>query len=355
MSNRGGKGKSQGRGAGYNPANRFERTSYEQDEDWYDDPEEPQQRTVFIADNTKSILATNESPDLGFDVSLNPYRGCEHGCIYCYARPFHEYLGYSSGLDFETKILVKENAPELLRNALQSKSWNPRVIEMSGVTDAYQPAERRYRLTRRCLEVLLEYRNPTGIVTKNFLITRDLDILAEMAEMGLVTVLLSITTLDSGLTRVLEPRTSHPGRRLEALRRLSEAGIPTGVFVAPVIPGLTDSELPAILERARDAGASFAGFIPVKLPHSVAPLFVDWLERYYPGAKEKVLNRIRDIRGGKLHDSRFGYRMTGQGPYADHIRSLFHASCNKLGLQTRSGPLRTDLFIRQPGPQTMLF
>ena len=245
-----------GRGTDSNPKNRFERITYERDEDWFDDPDAPLPATEFIPDNSRSIIAHNESPDLGFDVSVNPYRGCEHGCAYCYARPYHEYLGYSAGLDFETKILVKEHAPELLRKALMATSWEPQVVALSGVTDPYQPVERKMELTRRCLEVFFAFRNPVGIVTKNALVLRDLDILVPLAELDLVHVLISITTLDPKLQRILEPRTSHPERKLEALAKLRAADVPAGVFIAPVIPGLTDMEMPEILRRAKEADAS---------------------------------------------------------------------------------------------------
>src|SRR6267142_3736453 len=263
------------RGAGGNPPNRFEKLHVETDDD-YDADQDPLPRTQFLKDNTSTIITYNDSPDVGFQASINPYRGCEHGCIYCYARPFHEYLGFSAGLDFESKFMVKEDAPELLRNELSSPKWQPQVIFLSGVTDCYQPVERKLKLTRRCLEVLAEFRNPVFIVTKNQLVTRDVDLLSELARHHAVGVLLSITTLDAGLRKVMEPRTSPPAARLAAIRELASAGIPVGVNVAPIIPGLTDHEIPAILKAAAEAGATSAGYTVVRLPHAVAPLFVKW-------------------------------------------------------------------------------
>jgi DNA repair photolyase len=343
-----------GRGAAENPPNRFERSHHERDPEAVDD-EEPAPTTVFLKDTARSILASNESPDVGFEASINPYRGCEHGCVYCYARPTHEYLGFSAGLDFETKILVKEDAPRLLRRALSAPRWVPKVIAMSGVTDAYQPAERRLRLTRRCLEVLAECRTPVAIITKNRLVTRDLDLLGELARHGAAAVFLSITTLDAGLARVLEPRTSPPALRLAAIEALAGAGVPAGVMVAPVIPGLTDHELPAIVAAAAGAGARFAGYTTLRLPLGVAGLFAQWLERHAPGRKQRVLGRIRALRGGPLNDSRFGARMQGQGPFADLIAGLFDATCRKAGLGGGGPHLSTAAFRRPTGGQMMLF
>lgn len=343
-----------GRGAAGNPANRFERISYVPDPECTD-PEDPAPETQFLTDTSRSIIAYNDSPDVGFDASLNPYRGCEHGCIYCYARPTHEYLGFSAGLDFETKILVKEDAPDLLRGELASARWNPQVVAISGVTDPYQPVERRLMLTRRCLEVFLEFRNPVALVTKNYLVTRDLDLLAELARYDAASVTLSVTTLDGDLSRIMEPRTSHPNRRLAAVEALAQEGVPVGVLVAPVIPGLTDHEIPAILTAVARAGASFAGYTPVRLPHAVASLFEEWLTRHYPDKKEKVLNRIRAIRGGKLNDSRFGSRMQGEGIFAEQIAELFSLACRKAGLSEEGPDLSTAAFRRPSGPQLPLF
>jgi DNA repair photolyase len=345
--------KKHGRGAASNPANRFEKTSYEVSE--WDDPEDPSPQTAFLKDETRSIINYNDSPDVGFNASINPYRGCEHGCIYCFARPNHEYLGFSSGLDFETKILVKENAPELLRRELSSPKWEPQVIAISGVTDAYQPVERRLRLTRRCLEVLVEFRNPVVIITKNELVTRDIDLLRELARFDAVLVFISVTSLDGELARELEPRASQPARRLAAIEALSSAGVPVGSLVAPVIPGLTDHEMPAIVSTVAKAGAVAAGYVPLRLPYGVAPLFEEWLTLHRPLQKEKILNRIRDIRGGRLNDPNFMTRMQGHGAYAEHLSELFELSCRRAGLNSKRPKLSADAF-RRPGPlQRSLF
>ena len=341
------------RGAGSNPPNRFERLHLEANADW--DPEQdPLPRTHFLRDRTATILAHNDSPDIGFDTTLNPYRGCEHGCIYCYARPTHEYLGFSSGLDFETRIMVKEDAPELLRRELSHPRWRPRTIGMSGVTDCYQPVERRLKLTRRCLEVLAEFRNPVAIVTKNYLITRDLDVLSELARWKAVCVFVSITSLDSGLRKVLEPRTSPPPARLAAIRALAQAGVPTGVLVAPIIPGLTDHEIPSIVAAAAAAGARFGGYEVLRLPHAVAPLFEEWLARHVPQKKDKILNRIRSIRGGKLNHSAFGLRMRGEGIFADQIARLFAVASRKAGWQGDEPELSSVNFRRPARAQLEL-
>src|SRR5437870_3066830 len=249
-----------GRGAAENPVNRFERVAYERDVDW-NEPDDPAPKTQFYRDASASVITYNDSADVGFSASITPYRGCEHGCIYCYARPYHEYLGFSAGLDFETKIMVKENAPELLRRELSSPKWTPRVIALSGVTDCYQPVERKLKLTRRCLQVLAEFRNPAVVITKNHLVTRDLDVLLELARHNAAAVFISVTTLDMELRKVMEPRTSPPASRLSAIEMLSKAGVPAGVLVAPVIPGLTDHEMPSIIAAAVQAGAQFAGYV----------------------------------------------------------------------------------------------
>jgi DNA repair photolyase len=338
------------RGAATNPPNRFEPWSLEPDLDWWD-PDEPPPATRFFKDLSTSILSTNDSPDVGFAVSINPYRGCEHGCIYCYARPTHEYLGFSAGLDFETRILIKEHAPSLLRQALESPRWHPQVIGLSGVTDCYQPIERRLKLTRQCLEVLAEFRNPVSIVTKNELVTRDLDLLQELARHQAVVVSISLPTLIPDLRKVLEPRTSPPHARLSAIRKLAAAGVPAGVLVAPVIPGLTDHEIPSVLKAAASAGACFAGYQILRLPGAVAPLFEQWLERHAPEKKDKVLGRIRSIRGGKLNDPRFGSRMRGEGVFADQISQMFHVACRKVRLPEDGPELSTAAFRRPPGLQ----
>ena len=346
-----------GRGAGFNPANRFEATRHELELEQVEEDEEylaalNRPRTEYLPDRSRTIIAENKSPDVGFETSINPYRGCEHGCIYCYARPTHEFLGYSAGLDFETKLLVKEDAPELLRAELASPSWRPRVLALSGVTDPYQPLEHRLGLTRRCLSVLAEFRQAVSIITKNRLVTRDIDLLGELARHGAAGAFLSITTLDPELTGRMEPRTTRPAGRLEAIARLTEAGIPAGVMVAPVIPGLTEHEMPAILQAAAEAGARHAGFTLVRLPLAVAPLFEDWLGRHYPDRKDKVLQRIRTMRGGRLNESRFGLRMGGEGHHAAMISRLFRSACRRAGLNQQPWPVSTAAFHR-PGPMQL--
>lgn len=350
-----------GRGTSDNPANRFDVLHYEVDPDdddalraRSDDFDAPPQ-TLYLRDASRSILSTNQSPDVPFDTSVNPYRGCEHGCIYCYARPGHEFLGFSAGLDFETRILVKQDAPELLRAALTAKRWKPQVIGMCGVTDPYQPIERRTRITRRCLEVLRDFRNPVGLITKSAGVTRDVDVLAELAESQCVSVTLSITTLRSDVHRLMEPRASHPDQRLRAVETLARAGVPVGVSVAPVIPGLTDEEIPQILKAASDAGAQRAGFILLRLPHGVRDLFASWLDSHFPDRARKVLNHIRETRGGELNDWQFGSRMRGQGVMAEQIESLFRVCARKQGLTREFPPLTTKHFRRPPSPQLDLF
>jgi DNA repair photolyase len=343
------------RGALENPPNRFEKLHLEPDEDWNPD-EDVLPRTQFFVDHSKTVIAHNDSPDIGFTSSLNPYRGCEHGCIYCYARPTHEYLGFSSGLDFETRIMVKLNAAELLRQELSSLKWKPQVIVMSGVTDCYQPVERKLKLTRRCLETMLEFRNPVAIITKNSLVARDADVLSELAKHHCASVCLSITTLDKDLRSVMEPRTSPPQARLNAIRKLADANIPVSVNVAPIIPGLTDHEMPAILKAAHDAGATAAGFTVVRLPYSNAALFEKWLETHFPDRKEKVLNRIKAMRGGKLYNSQWGSRMRGEGIFAEQIEAMFDVARRKAGFQNvRNYELSTASFHRPDGPQLSLF
>ncbi len=343
-----------GRGASHNPANRFEQLHLEPDPDDENDPDRPARRTIYLRDFTRTIIAHNDSPDVGFESSINPYRGCEHGCIYCYARPTHEYLGFSAGLDFESRIMVKENASELLEAELSSPRWKPQTLVMSGVTDPYQPVERRLKITRGCLQVLARFRNPVGIITKNQLVTRDLDLLGELAAHGAAAVNISITSLDSKLQRVLEPRTSTPRARLDAIRRLLIAGIPVGVMTAPIIPGINDHEIPTILEAAAEAGARFAGYTVVRLPYAVAPLFERWLEEHFPDRKEKVLGRIRQLRGGdRLNDPRFKSRMRGEGIFAEQIRDLFTVGCKRAGMGERP-KLSTEAF-RRPKEQLTLF
>lgn len=355
--------KIKGRGSVSNTTGRFESLQAASLEDGEiavfqdEDPNDPQPkrlRTRFYRDSSRTIVTENDSPDIPFRYSVNCYRGCEHGCAYCYARPTHEYLGMSAGLDFESKIFVKERAPELLREKLMSRSWQPECIVMSGITDCYQPAERKFELTRRCLEVLSEFRNPVGIITKNQLVTRDLDLLQEMAKEDLAVVYLSITTLDTELGRSLEPRTSSPSGRLQAIEMLSKAGVPVGVNVAPVIPGLTDHELPKILQAAKEAGARFAGYVPLRLPYSVSNIFSEWLEANRPEAAEKVLSQIREMRGGKLNEKDFHTRMRGQGPRAENMQKMFTLFAARFGLNQDEFSFRNDLF-RRPGDQMTLF
>lgn len=343
-----------GRGAPMNPSNRFDEVAYVRDEEW-DEEETPRPGTQCLPDASKTILATNDSPDIPFEASLNPYRGCEHGCVYCYARPTHEYFGYSAGLDFETKIFVKHDAPALLRRQLLSKRWEPKSISISGVTDPYQPIERKLQITRQCLEVLAEFRNPCGIVTKNRLVTRDIDVLQELARHNAVGVFVSVTTLDVALNRVMEPRTSLPQHRLEAIRALANAGIPVGVMIAPVVPGLTDEEIPRIAEAAAEAGARHAGFIMLRLPYAVAPLFEAWLDQHYPAKKERILNRVRSMRGGDLYKSEFGTRMRGEGFHAEQIANLYKVACNRYGLNKTHLELSRDSFRRPESGQMNLF
>jgi DNA repair photolyase len=346
------------RGTAENPVNRFTPISYGADVFGDVPPDERSAPyTQFFRDSSRSILAENDSPDVGFSTGLNPYRGCEHGCIYCYARPTHEYLSFSAGLDFETKILVKENAPQLLRQKFMSPRWTPRVIAMSGVTDCYQPAERHFQLTRRCLEVMAEFRNPVVIITKNQLVTRDIDILQKLARFQAVTVYLSVTTLDEKLRLKLEPRTSSGERRLKAIETLSQAGIPTGILISPIIPGLNDVEIPQLLKSAAAAGARFAHYTLVRLPHGVADLFEGWLKEHFPDRHAKVMNKIKEMHRGKRNDSRFGHRMEGEGILADQLYQFFELWRRKLGF-SRETELATDHFRRPlppPSPQISLF
>ena len=324
-----------------------------QEWDDYPDEERPLLRTEFFKDSSRTIVSENKSPDIGFNFSMNPYRGCEHGCAYCYARPTHEYLGHSAGLEFESKIYVKYAAADLLREKLRSKSWKPEPIFLSGVTDCYQPIERKLQITRQCLEVFVEFHHPVSIITKNHLITRDVDLLSQLAKINGTVVYLSVTTLDDDLAATLEPRTSRPQARLKAIQTLAEKGVPVGVNVAPIIPGLTDHEMPAILKAAKVAGARFAGFTPVRLPLAVLPLFTEWLEVHRPDKKTKVLELIKNMRGGKLNDPRFGSRMRGEGPVAENIRQMFKLYARREGLNQEKLKLSTEHFIR-PGDQMSL-
>lgn len=335
------------RGASINPTGRFEALKFEPDPE-FDPADLPAPHTRFFHDSASSLITYNDSPDVGFDASLNIYRGCEHGCSYCFARPFHEYLGYSAGLDFETKIFVKTDAPQLLREELSSRKWKLQMVVMSGVTDCYQPAERHFRLTRACLEIFAEFLNPVGIITKSALVTRDIPILAELARHRAAHVAVSVTTLDRELAQHMEPRAAAPLHRLRAIEQLSAAGIPVTVMAAPMIPGLTDHELPAILEAARKAGAVSAGYVVLRLPYGVKDIFSRWLDDHEPGKKARVLDRIREFRGGKLYDSTWGLRGKGTGIFAEQLARVFEVTTRRLGFDQARAPLSTASF-RPPG------
>jgi DNA repair photolyase len=318
-----------GRGASDNPRGRFEKLERERD---FEDTVESHPQTVITLQRARSIISRNDSPDLPFSQSINPYQGCEHGCIYCYARPSHAYLGLSPGLDFETKLFAKENAAELLREELSRPGYRPELISLGANTDPYQPAERKLRITRGILEVLREFRHPVGIVTKGSLIERDLDLLGPMAVEGLVQVFVSIGTLDGEIARTLEPRAAAPHRRVETVRRLSAAGVPCGVFVAPIIPFLNDKDMEAVLEAVAEAGARSASFTLLRLPWEVKDLFKGWLEQHYPLRAAHIMARIRDMRGGRENDPEFGSRMKGEGQYAELLRGRFEVACRRLKL-----------------------
>jgi DNA repair photolyase len=343
-----------GRGSASNPKNRFEAIErVPEPPEHSDDVSSPD--TQFYPDHSKSIIAYNDSPDVGFDASINPYRGCEHGCVYCYARPTHEYLGFSAGLDFETKIMVKEDAPELLRQEFARPKWRPQLVALSGNTDCYQPVEKHKRLTRRCLEVFLEFRNPVVIITKNHLVTRDIDLLSQLAKFDCIGVTISLSTLNAKLAASMEPRASRPERRLDAIRQLADAGVPVGYLQAPMIPGLTDAEAPAIALAAASAGATFSGYVALRLPFAVKELFEQWLTQHYPEKKDKVLNRVREIRGGKLNDPNFKSRMRGEGKFAEQMAALFQLARKKSGIKERWPKLTTEHFRRPGKDQLSLF
>ncbi len=339
-----------GRGSATNPASRFDRLQVQ-----WEIPPPDREPTQFLVDASKTVIATNSSPDVGFDASINPYRGCEHGCSYCYARNTHEYLGFSAGLDFETRILVKQNAPELLRRELASPKWKPTPLGMCGVTDPYQPVERKLEITRRSLEVLAEARNPVMLVTKNHLVTRDIDHLTELARHNCVAVTISIPSLDPHLTRIMEPRASHPRDRIKAIAELSRAGIPSAVNIAPLIPGLTDHEIPSILKSAAEAGATRANYILLKLPGAVRGLFVSWLEEHFPDRKDKVLSRVRQLRRGKLNSSDFATRGRGEGHLAKELHEFFEIHRKRAGLEKGAPFLSTESFRRPELEQKRLF
>jgi DNA repair photolyase len=343
-----------GRGSPINPPNRFDRVHAERDLEQVEHDGElleslDRPPTEYLDDCSKSVVSENDSPDISFRYSLNPYRGCSHGCSYCYARPTHEYLGLSAGLDFETKVFVKRDAPALLREFLCRPNWRADTIVMSGVTDCYQPAEREFRITRGCLEVLREARQPFAIVTKNALVTRDLDILGEMAALGLVHVAVSVTTLDAELARTMEPRTSTPAARLRAIRALAEAGVPVSIMTAPIIPGLNDREIPALLKAGAEAGARASAYTLVRLPLTVKPVFLEWLDRNLPDSRERIEHLIRVTHGGKLNTSQFGERMRGSGEIAEQIRRVFRVFAARYKLDGDLPDYDRSLF-RAPEP-----
>ena len=340
-----------GRGAQSDPPNRFDAVHSERDWEQLAEGEPADERPVktqFLIDHSRSIVSENDSPDIPFRYSVNPYRGCEHGCAYCYARPTHEYLGFNAGIDFESRILVKDRAPELLREWLARDNYQPEWIAFSGVTDCYQPAERRFELTRRCLQVAAECGQPIGIITKNALVARDLDVLQPMAKRRTVRVLLSITTLDAELARTLEPRTSSPAARLRTIASLSAAGVEVGVMIGPVIPGLNDSEIPAILQAAKESGAVMAAYVLLRLPLTVRPVFTDWLAKALPSKKDKIESLIRQCRDGAMNDSQFGRRRLGEGQIAQQIAQSFRVFAKKHQLDCQVPPLETRYFQAPP-------
>lgn len=345
-----------GRGSHFNPANRFSRIAYEPDPDASPD-NRGSVRTEYYADNSKSVVTENNSPDVPFRFSVNPYRGCSHGCSYCFARPTHEYLDLGAGLDFETKIFVKHRAPDLFRDWLRRPSYKAETVAISGVTDCYQPVEKQLGITRKILEVALDARQPVAIITKNALVLRDLDLLSTLASLHLVRVCLSVTTLDQALAKVMEPRTGSPAARLRAIRELSAAGVPVSVLVAPVIPALTDHEFPAILKAVKEAGAHSAGYVLLRLPGSVQPVFREWLARTQPGLKDKVESRIRATRGGEWYQNAWGERMAGTGEIAEQIGQTFDLFSRRLGLDEPQPPLDVSRFRRPvlKGDQRSLF
>jgi DNA repair photolyase len=343
-----------GRGAGMNPTGRFEAESrHVYDDGWETIEDLPPFKTEVQIEKPRTIITRNDSPDVGFDRSINPYRGCEHGCIYCFARPTHSYMGLSAGLDFESKLFAKPDAAKMLDKELSKPGYTAKTIAIGTNTDPYQPVEKKWRIMRDILQVLEEHQHPVGIVTKSALVTRDQDILARMAEKGLAKVCLSITTLDGKLARTMEPRASTPTRRLQALRSLSDAGIPVGVMVAPVIPGLNDHEIERVLDSARAMGALEAGYVLLRLPLEVSPIFKEWLLRNYPDRYRHVLSLVRSMRGGKDYDAEWGKRMRGEGPYAWQIGRRFEIAAKRLGINVSKRRLRTDLFSPTPGSEQL--
>ncbi|QGA57387.1 PA0069 family radical SAM protein [Brucella sp. 2280] len=347
-----------GRGAGINPSGRFEPTVRQEfDDGWATLEELPAFKTDVQIEKPRTIITRNDSPDISFDRSINPYRGCEHGCIYCFARPTHSYMGLSAGLDFETRLFAKPDAPRLLERELARPGYQPKTIAIGTNTDPYQPVEKKWRIMREILEVLEAANHPVGIVTKSALVVRDIDILSRMAERGLAKVALSVTTLDAHLARTMEPRASTPSLRLQAIRRLTDAGIPASVMMGPVIPGINDHEIERILDAAYAQGAREAGYVLLRLPLEVAPLFKDWLLRNYPDRYRHVMSLVRSMRDGKDYDAEWGKRMRGTGPYAWQIGRRFEIAARKLGFNTQRLRLRTDLFepIQKGGKQLSLF
>ncbi len=347
--------RNRGRAAGINPSGRFEPvTRHVFDDGWSTIEDLPPFKTEVQVEKPRTIITRNQSPDISFDRSINPYRGCEHGCVYCFARPTHSFMGLSPGLDFESKLFAKPDAAKLLERELSKPDYQPRTIAIGTNTDPYQPIEKQWRIMREILEVLEARRHPVGIVTKSALVTRDIDILARMAAQGLAKVALSVTTLDRMLARTMEPRASTPQKRLEAIRQLTEAGIPASVMVAPIVPGLTDAEIERILDSARAAGALDAGYVLLRLPLEVSPIFKDWLLRHYPDRFRHVMSLIRSMRGGKDYDSDWSTRMRGTGPYAWQIGRRFELAAKRLGFNRARTPLRTDLFVAADKPEKQL-
>jgi len=345
-----------GRGAQYNPKNRFLKGEYIQEHpEAIDDWEQEERKTEYIFDDNKTLVNKVTSPDVGMMYSANPYQGCEHGCIYCYARNSHEYWGYSAGVDFESRIVVKKNAPALLRKFFENKNWQPSVISLSGNTDCYQPVERKMRITRKLLEICLEYRNPVGVLTKNALVLRDLDVLQELAKLNLVRVFSSITSLDENLRLKLEPRTASYRQRLKVVSTMAKAGVPTGIMNAPIIPGLNDNHMHDVLKAASEAGALWAGYTVVRLNGAIGGIFQDWLFKAYPDRAEKVWHMISSCHEGHVNDSRWGNRMVGDGKFAELIRTQFRLYCRKFGLNETKMEWNTEAFRRIKNRQLPLF
>lgn len=348
-----------GRAALSNPTNRYERYSEEAFDDGWEQVEQdiPILRTEVSVERPRRIITRNTSPDLSFDRSINPYRGCEHGCIYCFARPTHAYLGLSPGLDFETRLIARPSAPELLESELRAKSYKPAVIAIGTNTDPYQPIEREHGIMRRVLEVLQASRHPVAVVTKGTLIERDLDILGEMGRAGLARVGISVTTLDSKLSRLMEPRVPAPARRIKTIRRLVDAGCPVRIMASPLIPGLTDHELESILKAGKGAGAKAASWMSVRLPLEVAPLFHEWVRETFPDRADRIIGKVRALHGGRDYDPEWGKRMRGEGPFAEIVARRFAVAVSRLGLSETLPPLRTDLFVppARAGDQLPLF